>query len=54
MIDPVADWPAKLDNLLNPYCTYDDGTDEATLWYQGAETDEKLNAEQGILWSVIV
>ena len=49
MTDPVANWPAKLDTLLNPYCTYDDGTEEATLWYQGAETDEKLNAEQGIL-----
>ena len=46
MTDPVANWPAKLDTLLNPYCTYDDGTEEATLWYQGAETNEKLNAEQ--------
>ena len=51
---PLDNWPESLNKMLNPMCTYDDGTDQNTIMYQGAETDEKLNAEQGILWSVIV
>ena len=46
-LDPLNTWTSQVDHYVNPYCTYEAGTDENTLWYQGAETDEKLSQEQG-------